>query len=43
MFIARNTYEVTILAYFEQLGLEKTLRGSNNTVLRKVDIYVMNA
>ena len=23
MFIARNTYEVTILAYVEQIGLEK--------------------
>ena len=23
MFIARNTYEVAILAYFEQIGLEK--------------------
>ena len=23
MFIARNTYEVVILAYFEQIGLEK--------------------
>ena len=43
MFIARNTYEVTILAYFEQIGLEKNTEGSNNTVLKKVDIHVMNA
>ena len=27
MFIARNTYEVAILAYFEQIGLEKRRGG----------------
>ena len=27
MFIARNTYEVAILAYFEQIGLEKYRGG----------------
>ena len=60
MFIARNTYEVAILAYFVQNGLEKHWGGLphssysrgnteavtqeiNNTVLKKVDIHIMNA
>ena len=60
MFIARHTYEVAILAYFVQNGLEKHWdspphssysRGNteamtqeiNNTVLKKVDIHIMNA
>ena len=60
MFIARNTYEVAILAYFEQTGLEKHRGGPphssyrrgniaamtqeiNNTVMKKVDIHIMNA
>ena len=60
MCIARNTYEVAILAYFEQIGLEKHRGGPphlsysrkdtaamtqelNNTVLKKVDIHIMNA
>ena len=59
MFIARNTYEVSILAYFEQIDLEKHRgraphsysRGNtaamtqeiNNTVLKKVDIHIINA
>ena len=60
MFIARNTYEVAILAYFEQIGLEKRWGGPphssysrgntaamtqkiNNTMLKKVDIHIMNA
>ena len=60
MFIARNTYEMAILAYFEQIGLEKHRGGPphssysrgntaamtkkiSNTVLKKVDIHIMNA
>ena len=60
MFIARNTYEVAILAYFDQIGLDKTVvhlthhnysRGNtaamtqeiNNTLLKKIDIHIMNA
>ena len=60
MFIRRNTNEVAILAYFEQIGLEKHRGGPphssysrgntaamtqeiNNTVLKKVDIHIMNA
>ena len=60
MFIARNTYEVAILAYFEQIGLETHRGGAphssysrgntaamtktiNNTVLKNVDIQIMNA
>ena len=60
MFIARNTYEVAILAYFKQIGFEKQRGGPphssysrgnteamtqeiNNTVLKKVDIHIMNA
>ena len=59
-FIARNIYEVAILAYFEQTGLDKHRGGPphssysrgntaamsqeiNNTVLKKVDIHIMNA
>ena len=60
MFIARHTYEVAILAYFEQIDLEKHRGGAthssysrgntaamtqeiNNTVLKKVDIHIINA
>ena len=54
MFIARNTYEVSILAYFEQIGIEKHRGGppyssysrgntAAMTVLKKVDIHIMNA
>ena len=58
--LARNTYEVAILAYFEQIDLEKHRGGPphssysrgntaamtpeiNNTMLKKVDMHIMNA
>ena len=41
MFIARNTYEVAILAYFEQIGLEKHRGGPPHSTYSRGNIAAM--
>ena len=41
MFIARNTYEVAILAYFEQIGLEKHRGGPPHSSYSRGNIAAM--
>ena len=41
MFIPRNTYEVTILAYFKQIGLEKYRGGPSHSSYSRANTTAM--